>query len=1164
MYSNISLEYLISDFSVFEKLNMIRRLSDIHNKVVHPEHIVFPKNTMLHLFDNFDHSDATTDGFDVTKYPFINNKTNIKYLHNFLALDNIPEEYLSKFSHRLYRSKLSENIRNFNLAHRKIMIPALSLDTVIKNRNCIIVENYNPLYRILSLNARPINQYYRYQMILSTALQNLIQYDKQHFLVIPVEDQVVINRTNILSIAQSKEVTSQRLLSTSHFYFFIIDLALLLLDNESNTSTFKCIPVNELSKINVILMHKDRCVLFNFGKIASIISNKAYLFGFLNTIASLTGVTDIELIDQNEQDALPEETQVQEEVIEDDFSDVTEVTLRELQLYYADKRDLANNLRTLQREKRTALGYGIYRISHALKKNVLVASMVIVTDYHARSFSSTYFAEDEVISVIENVYIESIEQDKGFGEKILQALLNTYSGPIFVKIDKSNKKGITFWKSQGFEETDIQPNDVESVIFGIRYSKRIIQPIVDKEVKPVIIRQGITPSSNRTPLIPISVRDDEKLKQVTDRMVLTEKQKNRIDVLADQYKEIKVTVNGEEKTIHEILNESVETSVKSEDLNIVNDAGIEDAYRVSCTHVFDENYRKNLLHRDILNNIISFRENGLFLTNYTERDEYNSFTRVKHVKAVFTDIRNKQHTINFKLPMPDDEGYYLVNGVHMTMTKQLVNVPICKISPTRVSLISNYNKTLVDKVSSVRYSTTKNLMKKSEELGITFVPKLNLYVGIPVPYEYKLFGRDYSKIVTKDYTFYFEYKHRFEFFEKVSGIATESLQENLQLIESKYGVLVGYLNTDRDVKIFMNMKNELTAVHSETFNKVEIPRYITGCFGDFKVNAEWCDLKILDKNIPIGFILCYRYGISKVLNNLKIDYRFVEKNTRQRVTRTNTEITIPFEDGHLVIDRYPLLHSYIISGLQAFNTLDNYRFIDLDGKDAYYGLLAEKGMSLNYLKGIDNYFSFFVDPITKNVLEEMGEPTNTRDLLIRAVELLITDTDKAPSAISNFRVRSAEKIPAMIYNEISRQYANYINSEFKDVSFSINTEAIFQRLIQDETMGLRETINPIHAVEYKSRVTHSGFGGRSSQAFVSRDRKYAKDAVGVISEATTDSGSVGMVAFLSSDPNIKNLRGMFHEEKATDVANTLSDVSLLMPAATHDDQYRSYSSAMMR
>ena len=244
-----------------------------------------------------------------------------------------------------------------------------------------------------------------------------------------------------------------------------------------------------------------------------------------------------------------------------------------------------------------------------------------------------------------------------------------------------------------------------------------------------------------------------------------------------------------------------------------------------------------------------------------------------------------------------------------------------------------------------------------------------------------------------------------------------------------------------------------------------------------------------------------------------------------------------------------------MSGLLLYSTLSNYKFIDLDGKDAYYGLLSEKGMSINYLKGIDNYFNFFVDPITKSVLEEMGEPTNTRDLLIRSVDMLVNSDDKEPSSISNFRVRSAEKIPAMIYNEISRQYANYINSEFKDVSFSINTEAIFQRLIQDETMGLRENINPIHVVEYKSRVTHSGFGGRSSQAFVSRDRKYAKDAVGVISEATTDSGSVGMVAFLSSDPNISNLRGMFHEEKETKTSNVLSEVSLLMPGSVHDDQH---------
>ncbi len=998
--NEISLEYLISDFSIFEKANMIRRVSDIHNKEVNAQDLVLPKNPMLHILDNFDHSHQSTDDFDINKYPFLNNRTNIKYLHNFIQFDDIDKSFLDKFGHRLYRSKLVENVRAFSLSHRKELIPLIKLDTVVSNKNCVLVENYNPIYRIIATNQRPINQYYRYQAIFSTVLQNTLKYDRQHFLVIPVDDDLNIKRSNIVALAQAEEMSPQRLVNTSHFYFFMLDLAILLLNNESKLTTFSTLALRDISRLNIILIKNGKCIIFNIGKLASLITSNTYVFDFIKTIMRFSSTSQEIVIDDTDESEIDETPVVQS-------------------------------------------------IIPQLKKSFDVGKPSIIK------------------TLIEKEVVTETEIDS-------------------------------------FEEEPVQKE---------ARSKNYLLP---KTLDTKIISS-----------IPFS-----------------DKQKTRIETLADKYKSIKVKTESGERTIEEILNESVDINIQSEQLNVSHNGEVSEDMLASSTIVFDNKYRNQLLHKDILNNVVCFQENGLFLTKYDEKNEYNEFTRVKHVKVGFTDIRGKQHTISFKLPMPDDEGYFLVNGVRLSMSKQLVNVPICKISPTRVSLISNYNKTLVDKVQSVRYSIDAFLAKKADKLGITLVPKLNTYVGINLPYEYKLFGKSYAKILTDTYTFYFEYENRFKFFNN------EALKE----AENEYGVVVGKLNEGNNQYVFMNKLGILSGVDLNSFNQLKIPKHIVDCFGDFQVPPEWCDLKILDKNIPIGFILSYRYGLSKVLTNLKIQHTFISKASGEKPQPSNTDIVMQFADGWLVINRYPLIHSYIISGLSSFSTLSNYQFIDLDGKDAYYGLISEKGMSMNYLKGIDNYFSFFIDPITKDVLQEMGEPTNTRDLLIRSVELLINENDKAPSSITNFRLRSSEKIPSMIYNEIARQYANYVNSEFKDVSFSINTEAIFQRLIQDETMNLREDINPIHSIKENSRVTHAGFGGRSSQAFVSRDRKYAQDAIGIISEATTDSGSVGMVASLSGNPSIKNVRGMFDTNSDLNTTNILSDVGLLMPSSLHDDQ----------
>lgn len=288
MLNENSLEFL-TDFAIFEKQSLVRRPSDLNTKVAFSgAKMLLPKNPMMHILDNFGHSDQATDTFDLNEYPFLNGKNNIKYIHHFVDFDRINKEDLDKFNHRMYRSKLYENLRNYGISNRRILIPVQHLDTVIANKNCIIVENYNPLFRILNLNNRPINHYFRYRAFMSTVLNNTTRYDRQHFIVIPVPATFSYIRTNLMSLVQNEEIAPQKLISNSHFYFFIIDLVALLLDNNSKLSTFNTISHKQLSMINIMLIHKDKSIIFNMGKIATLASSKTYVFNFLDHICRLS------------------------------------------------------------------------------------------------------------------------------------------------------------------------------------------------------------------------------------------------------------------------------------------------------------------------------------------------------------------------------------------------------------------------------------------------------------------------------------------------------------------------------------------------------------------------------------------------------------------------------------------------------------------------------------------------------------------------------------------------------------------------------------------------------------------------------------------------------------------------------------------------------------
>ena len=1042
---NSSLEALC-EFSIFERQSAIRRTSDIASKFAETKDIVLPKNTMLHWLDNFGReSNATTDVPNIADYPLMQIK-HLKYGNHSYDLSIFDKEDLDKFGSRFLRSGMMVNIRNWIKENRRSIIPVADIEQSIDNRNIILITNYNPLWRLIAINDRPINEYYRYQAILKTVLKNATKYDRQNFLLIPIPKGFTYDRTNFLSMITTGKISAQKLISTNHFYFFMLDLVAFLLDNNSKISTLNSIPLRQLGMLNIILSAGDKVITFNLGKLAALVDNKTRVFNFVNHVTNLA------------------------------------------------PRDPSENYEPL-----------------------------VIEDEQGVETESTDLSKDN--NKIQDIKIRPEIKGLNKTSRLIPSILDDKSFPELDEDDDEDRE-LDKLEDQLEEETNDKSDEQEESDIIIENPDEL--PEID-------------------PLTYDFEKDESETSEQTflDRGELSPKQIEQAKIVSERWKKIIIRdTNGKQKTLSEIVDAPIDSKVPSKSINLPEGDLIDSSMLKSSVKEYDRLYQENLLQKDVISNLVAFKEVGLYLTNFEEVEESNSHTRVRNYRAQFQDAKNKRHTVKFKIPVPDSEGYYLVDGVKLSMSKQLVNVPICKISPTRVSLISNYNKTLVDKVGSTRNSLPDYISKNASDLGISFVPKNNRYIGIKAPYEYRLLGSFFSKLTTKEIELFFEYPIRYQHF---------GLDDKVSSLESKYGVLCGRSLKSKDEFLFIDDNNSIIKVDIKT-GRIESEREsIVSKLGDIKVPAEWCELKILDRNLPIIFILGFRYGLRNILRLLKIRSRFY--SGKQKADIGPTDISIQFRDGKLVINRYPLLNSYIVSGLLAFSSLKKYTLNELDDRDTYYHLLTDKGLSTNYLKGIDNHFDFFIDPITKEVLEEMKEPTNTRDLLIRAVEMLIYDTDQSPSSLKNFRLRSAEKIPGVIYNEISRQYANYVNSNYKDVTFSINTEAVYQRILQDQTMVLREDLNPIGAIKESARVTYAGFGGRTPDAFVERDRRYPKDAIGILGETTTDSGSVGMVAALTGDPKLKNLRGMFDlEHPDLDVTNILSDTSLLLPGITHDDQ----------
>ena len=1088
------MEFLLP-YSVFFRRVMVFRESELTKKYLTlDENFLFPFNSIMHVLDNVASPEQTIDVPRMDLYPFLKNRSVRKFVYHFDGFDTLDWNSTPQFPKRIYLSKLSISLVDFNITNKKFIrkINALEGNADYENDKVYTVYNHNPLYRILALGPSNIIKYNQFQFIFWNMLKSIsVLRNKNHFVFIPLIDEMYYPKSNFFGMFSSGDISNSRLISSNHCYFFLIQLLTFLLDNRSSLSLFSRLDNDTLQRMNFVLVHKGRSFSFNMATMASILNTKSKVWKLLGSIYALTHSPSINA-----------------DKFVENFEKINEIEQKEE--IVATPSDKKPNIVEKEDEKATVvkpMKFGFSKVPDTTKSGSVEDD----------------FKFDEEDPIFDDSELNT-EEDK----KILAQI---------DELDKINSSGIVSSKPITINEDKIEP---------VVPSITVVEETTYKE------------SSKNMDVKPIYQHIREETEKFIENYPLaTVAQKKRAAILAEKHKTISIrTSSGKVETIDKIVSSPIDIIINPDVMDSVKDKMADKSMIDASSVNFDSDYMDKLFTKDVLANVLSFQTKGLFVINYEESDEFNNFNKIKHIKVQFEDIKGKRHTVRFKLPVPDDDGYFVVNGVKLSMKKQLVNLPICKISPIRVSLISNFNKTIVEKVTTGIYDICTVFKQNINDWNtdnpsdkIEMISHLGNFIDHFVPYEYAAIGSKVLSVKTKEYEIFFGVNDRFSHFELE--------EEATRKLELKYGILLGKVVRSKEEYIFLNNSNEVLIVNTSSENIIKRGMSIFSLiFGEGKITVphEWCNLKILDKNIPIIFILAYRYGLTNTLKYLNIKYRTVPRG--KSLNLTTNEIPITFKDMTIVFKRYPLLNSFILSGLRHYTTLKSYEFHQFDDKDIFYQLLQDKGMSINYLKGIDNTIDFFIDPITREVLQEMGEPTNTRDLLIRAVEMLVTKKTIDPAALENFRIRSIEKFSAVAYNEIARQYANYLSSNFKDKSFSINTEAIFQRIIQDQTMDLKEEINPIQSIKEQTKISYTGYGGRSSEAFVERDRKFSKDALGILSEATPDSGNVAMVAYLSANPNIKNLRGMLNTNvKQEDLTptNILSDTSMLMPGASNDD-----------
>lgn len=647
----------------------------------------------------------------------------------------------------------------------------------------------------------------------------------------------------------------------------------------------------------------------------------------------------------------------------------------------------------------------------------------------------------------------------------------------------------------------------------------------------------------------------KEVDDLADSGTMTAAEYRRYKTLATRYKEI----------IYPSTNKTLENIAVTDKkaLNLEEPKPFKDSVAVfdksmleSSIHDFDEKYIKETMNANEAGVILSMQKAGICVTDIEKERVDDATGSYDTIRIKTQPVVGAPSTLWMKLPVIDDEGNFTSNGTKYRIRKQRGDLPIRKIAPNKVTLTSYYGKATVirsnKKVTDYGEWLRNNIMAMGLDMDDNTVQELKpsnaFNPSIKVPRLYSLLGMRFSGFKLGGYEWVLDYKEHTAFF----------TPEELNTWEKNGSILVGK-NPDNKDLLLMDSKSYLYTIKDLKGVPEMMPTStIEGMLGldRLKAPVDITTIKVLGKIIPIGFLLAYHLGLEKLIDSLGVSYRRVPKDGR--LDMRDDEWRLVFGDESLIFSRDDVIPSMILAGLKDFHReLLKYSVYEFDRKDVYLNLLEAQSLSPRYLREIDLMFKMFVDPITKDILEEMDEPTSFMGLLTRATELLVTDENPGEVDPRYTRTKGFERIPGAMYNELVKaiRVQNGRVGRAK-VPIDLNPYAVWRTITSDPAVVVANEINPIQNLKESEAVTYGGNGGRTSQTMVKHTREYHKNDLGTVSEATVDSSDVGINIFLSTNPNFKSVYGISKPINPDTVKpSSLFSTSFLMaPGADMDDK----------
>lgn len=572
---------------------------------------------------------------------------------------------------------------------------------------------------------------------------------------------------------------------------------------------------------------------------------------------------------------------------------------------------------------------------------------------------------------------------------------------------------------------------------------------------------------------------------------------------------------------------------------------------------FEKSYNDTLYKKDLTNSFMCLNDKSIpvFVKDIKVEDTSNELNLKETYTVTLEDSNRVRHTIKVDMPLFIDDKFMYLGGNRKLIVKQLAMKPVVKTGPNAVQICTNYKKMFLrrygHKISPKIEKLNKLLSGDKAYTNVTFKRGNHQSENIKFKssMEYDELSTLYDSISLPGVKLLFNQKEVNEELEKLKV----KIKDNELCIGFK-GATPIIMNLDTHL---IDGK-DIVDIILENAPKSFVEDFDAATVGKKFVYTR---VKVMKREVPLALLVCFYEGISTVLKKAAIKHHF--SDTRPRINK-DIEGIVEFSDGYLIYDKYPFENSLIMNAFESIPT-KAFSYADLDSREAYLDifdtLFGTRGLG-NYLL---TYYEFMIDPITKEVLEDLGYPTELVDLILFANKLLVDNASTKEYDMNIYRVRSNEIVNVYLYNAIADAYAQYKNTanNKNPTKISVPQDVVLKQILTAQTVEDYSILNPIVELEKSRAITPKGPSGLNvDRAYTEEKRSYDRSMLGIIAMSTSPDANCGVVRHLTMEPNIKGPRGYIdiNTEDLTDLkdVNLFSPAELLSPLGiTRDDTIRS-------